>query len=226
MDRRLLLTSMSRQGGCDLVPGPSSRGHQEAVLGDNHVRLVRFLVADSSSERSKQPIQLTTWRLMARGRAKRCPVRSQTPIQGRTGRPQGSRLRLSRPRDTADRERGSPVAAGGPISTGATEGFMRARVGASAVLDAAQAVIDEHITSADCFGRCAKCGDAWPCAERSRAHSTFYAAPRLPRRSPAAPAGSTGVAWSPVDWFKSGRISVVGRGEPVSGGLRLRPVRA
>jgi hypothetical protein len=104
--------------------------------------------------------------------------------------------------------------------------MARAHVGAPAVLDAAQAVIDEHVTTVECFGRCAKCGEAWPCEARSRAGASFYEAERLPRRASAVPGEAPGVRWSPVDWFGSGRITVSARGEPVSGGWRLRTVAA
>ncbi|GGM23277.1 hypothetical protein ACFFX1_10625 [Dactylosporangium sucinum] len=99
---------------------------------------------------------------------------------------------------------------------------MHARVGASAVLDAAQVVINEHRPGPDCFGRCSKCGSAWPYLPRSRAGTTFYRAERLPRRTPAAPAVGDGVPWSPIDWFGSGKITTSAHGKPAPHAWEIR----
>lgn len=104
--------------------------------------------------------------------------------------------------------------------------MTHARVAAGAVLDAAQKVIDEHSTSLECFGRCVKCGEAWPCPTRSQAAMSFYRTGRLPRRRPGCVVNADAVLWSPVDWFGSGRISTAGRGGQVRPPWRLRRTRA
>lgn len=80
---------------------------------------------------------------------------------------------------------------------------MSTRVLARAsVLDAAQRIIDAHRSTTDCFGRCAACGQAWPCEPWIRAGASFTDASRLPRRAPAPPCEA--LPWSPVDWFGTG----------------------
>lgn len=90
--------------------------------------------------------------------------------------------------------------------------MSQARVDASAVLNAAQQVIDAHRSTADCFGRCAECGEPWPCEPRRRAGNSFSHAERLPRRTPAPTSEGNALPWSPVDWFATGRVSTVGLG--------------
>jgi hypothetical protein len=101
-----------------------------------------------------------------------------------------------------------------------------ARVGANAVLDAAQAIIDRHVTNGACFGRCAACGELWPCDARAQAANSFYRTDRLPQRRSASPVDPTGVRWSPVDWFGVGRVTTVARGAPVPHVWRLRRTAA
>jgi hypothetical protein len=101
-------------------------------------------------------------------------------------------------------------------------GMSHARVGISAVLDAAQEVIDTHRTSPGCFGRCMECGGAWPCEPRRRASISFYLAERLPRRMPADLAKPNGLKWSPVAWFGGSRLTTVAQGAPVPAVLKYR----